>query len=83
MIDQRTMDKYEKEAKEQSRESWYLSWALDTNKEERAKVLIFFFLTIKLCNNISLNFNNIQFYREKQLNVVVLILKQISADTLF
>ncbi|RIA89803.1 P-loop containing nucleoside triphosphate hydrolase protein [Glomus cerebriforme] len=37
MIDQRTMDKYEKEAKEQSRESWYLSWALDTNKEERAK----------------------------------------------
>jgi peptide chain release factor subunit 3 len=41
MIDQRTMDKYEKEAKEQSRESWYLSWALDTNKEERAKVCLF------------------------------------------
>ncbi|CAG8538259.1 8618_t:CDS:10 [Diversispora eburnea] len=37
MIDQRTMEKYEKEAKEQNRESWYLSWALDTNKEERAK----------------------------------------------
>ncbi|CAI2179273.1 1414_t:CDS:10 [Funneliformis geosporum] len=37
MVDQRTMDKYEKEAKEQSRETWYLSWALDTNKEERAK----------------------------------------------
>jgi peptide chain release factor subunit 3 len=41
MIDQRTMDKYEKEAKEQSRDSWYLSWALDTNKEERAKVFFF------------------------------------------
>ncbi|RHZ76914.1 hypothetical protein Glove_187g39 [Diversispora epigaea] len=37
MVDQRTMEKYEKEAKEQNRESWYLSWALDTNKEERAK----------------------------------------------
>ena len=41
MIDQRTMDKYEKEAKEQSRETWYLSWALDTNKEERAKVFFY------------------------------------------
>jgi len=37
MVDQRTMEKYEKEAKEAGRESWYLSWALDTNKEERAK----------------------------------------------
>lgn len=41
MVDQRTMEKYEKEAKEQNRESWYLSWALDTNKEERAKVNYF------------------------------------------
>ena len=38
MVDKRTMEKYEKEAKEQNRESWYLSWALDTNDEERAKV---------------------------------------------
>ncbi|CAG8554008.1 7267_t:CDS:10 [Ambispora leptoticha] len=37
MVDQRTMEKYEREAKDQGRESWYLSWALDTNKEERAK----------------------------------------------
>ncbi|CAG8577454.1 5578_t:CDS:10, partial [Dentiscutata heterogama] len=37
MVDQRTMEKYEKEAKELNRESWYLSWALDTGKEERAK----------------------------------------------
>ncbi|ORX52454.1 hypothetical protein DM01DRAFT_1408321 [Hesseltinella vesiculosa] len=37
MVDKRTMEKYEKEAKEAGRESWYLSWALDTNVEERAK----------------------------------------------
>lgn len=40
MVDKRTMEKYEKEAKEAGRESWYLSWALDTNTEERAKVSI-------------------------------------------
>lgn len=39
MIDKRTLEKYEKEAKEAGRDSWYLSWALDTNAEERAKVL--------------------------------------------
>lgn len=38
MVDKRTLEKYEKEAKEAGRESWYLSWALDTNTEERAKV---------------------------------------------
>lgn len=37
MVDKRTMEKYEKEAKEAGRESWYLSWALDLDKEERAK----------------------------------------------
>ncbi|KAJ3065749.1 translation termination factor GTPase eRF3, partial [Quaeritorhiza haematococci] len=37
MVDKRTMEKYEKEAKEAGRESWYLSWALDLNSEERAK----------------------------------------------
>lgn len=37
MVDKRTMEKYEREAKEQNRESWYLSWALDTNVEERKK----------------------------------------------
>jgi len=37
MVDQRTLDKYEKEAKEKNRETWYLSWALDTNLEERDK----------------------------------------------
>ncbi|KAF9817145.1 hypothetical protein SFRURICE_013933 [Spodoptera frugiperda] len=35
IVDQRTLQKYEKEAREKSRESWYLSWALDTNQEER------------------------------------------------
>ncbi|KAJ1732824.1 translation termination factor GTPase eRF3 [Coemansia biformis] len=37
MVDKRTMEKYEREAKEAGRESWYLSWALDLNQEERAK----------------------------------------------
>ncbi len=36
-VDQRTLDKYQLEAREKSRESWYLSWALDTNEEERDK----------------------------------------------
>lgn len=37
MVDKRTLEKYEKEAKEKGRETWYLSWALDTNEEEREK----------------------------------------------
>uniref|UniRef100_A0A0N4ZP77 Tr-type G domain-containing protein n=1 Tax=Parastrongyloides trichosuri TaxID=131310 RepID=A0A0N4ZP77_PARTI len=37
MVDKRTLEKYEKEAKDKGRESWYLSWALDTNEEEREK----------------------------------------------
>ncbi|KAK8190397.1 P-loop containing nucleoside triphosphate hydrolase protein [Phyllosticta capitalensis] len=37
MVDERTMEKYKREAKEQGRETWYLSWALDLTKEERSK----------------------------------------------
>lgn len=37
MVEKRTLEKYEREAKEKNRESWYLSWALDTNQEERDK----------------------------------------------
>jgi len=37
MVDKRTMEKYEREAKEQGRDSWYLSWALDSTPQERAK----------------------------------------------
>ncbi len=37
MVDKRTLEKYERESKELNRESWYLSWALDTNDEERSK----------------------------------------------
>ncbi|WVW79603.1 translation elongation factor Tu [Kwoniella bestiolae CBS 10118] len=36
-VDKRTMEKYEQEAKAAGRETWYLSWALDSNKEERAQ----------------------------------------------
>ena len=37
MVDKRTMEKYEKEAKDASRETWYLSWALDSTPQERSK----------------------------------------------
>ncbi|OJJ50190.1 hypothetical protein ASPZODRAFT_1124519 [Penicilliopsis zonata CBS 506.65] len=37
MVDERTMDKYKRDAKEAGRETWYLSWALDLTSEERAK----------------------------------------------
>ncbi|KAF5364259.1 hypothetical protein D9756_000653 [Leucocoprinus leucothites] len=37
MVDKRTMEKYEKEAKDAGRESWYLSWALDSTPQERNK----------------------------------------------
>lgn len=37
MIDKRTLEKYEKEARDKSRESWYIAFALDTNEEEREK----------------------------------------------
>lgn len=37
MVDERTMDKYKREAKQDGHESWYLSWALDETKEERSK----------------------------------------------
>ncbi|CAK7225946.1 translation termination factor GTPase eRF3 [Sporothrix bragantina] len=37
MVDQRTMDKYKREAKDMGRETWYLSWALDLTNEERSK----------------------------------------------
>jgi peptide chain release factor subunit 3 len=35
MVDERTLDKYKREAKDAGRETWYISGALDLNKEER------------------------------------------------
>ncbi|WBW74742.1 cytoplasmic translation release factor class II, GTPase eRF3 [Schizosaccharomyces osmophilus] len=37
MVDKRTMEKIEKDAKEAGKESWALSWALDSTSEEREK----------------------------------------------
>lgn len=37
MVDERTLDKYKRDAKDAGRETWYISWVLDLNKEERAK----------------------------------------------
>lgn len=36
-VDDRTLEKYEKEAKALNRESWKYAWALDTSEQERAK----------------------------------------------
>jgi peptide chain release factor subunit 3 len=36
-VDKRTIEKYEQEAKERNRESWFLAFIMDTNEEERAK----------------------------------------------
>eukprot|EP01100_Stratorugosa_tubuloviscum_P002649 TRINITY_DN162_c2_g1_i3.p1 TRINITY_DN162_c2_g1~~TRINITY_DN162_c2_g1_i3.p1 ORF type:complete len:571 (+),score=316.56 TRINITY_DN162_c2_g1_i3:63-1775(+) len=37
MVDKRTVEKYEREAKEKNRSTWFLSYIMDTNEEERAK----------------------------------------------
>ena len=37
MVDKRTLEKYERDAKEIGRDSWYLSWALDSTQQERDK----------------------------------------------
>ncbi|KAF8558773.1 hypothetical protein OG21DRAFT_1432380 [Imleria badia] len=37
VVDKRTMEKYEHDAKEAGRETWYLSWALDSTPQERDK----------------------------------------------
>ena len=37
MVDERTLEKYKRDAKDAGRETWYISWVLDLNKEERLK----------------------------------------------
>jgi len=37
MVDKRTIDKYEKEAKDNNRQTWIFAYVMDTNEEERAK----------------------------------------------
>jgi peptide chain release factor subunit 3 len=36
-VDQRTIEKYEREAKEKNRGTWFLAFIMDTNEEERAR----------------------------------------------
>ena len=40
MVDKRTIEKFEREAKVRNRESWFLAYIMDTNEEERAKVSV-------------------------------------------
>ncbi|AFN83233.1 translation elongation factor 1-alpha [Encephalitozoon romaleae SJ-2008] len=37
LVDPRTLEKYKQMSREQNRESWYLSWCLDINPEERER----------------------------------------------
>jgi peptide chain release factor subunit 3 len=37
MVDERTIQKYEREAKEKKHGTWFLAFIMDTNEEERAK----------------------------------------------
>lgn len=37
LVDERTVAKYEKEAKQKNRESWWIAYIMDTSEEERAK----------------------------------------------
>eukprot|EP01038_Epipyxis_sp_PR26KG_P014713 gene14713-19777_t len=37
MVDKRTIERFEREAKERNRESWFLAFIMDTSEEERAK----------------------------------------------
>jgi len=36
-VDERTIEKYQKEARDKNRESWFLAYIMDTNEEEKAK----------------------------------------------
>lgn len=36
-VDERAIEKYQREAKEKNRESWFLAYIMDTNEEEKAK----------------------------------------------
>ncbi|KAG6498563.1 hypothetical protein ZIOFF_038283 [Zingiber officinale] len=36
-VDERAIQKYEKEAKDKNRDSWYMAYIMDTNEEERVK----------------------------------------------
>lgn len=37
VIDQRTIEKYKKEAKDKGRDSWWLAYCMDVNEDEKAK----------------------------------------------
>jgi len=37
MVDKRTIERFEREAKDRNRESWFLAFIMDTSEEERAK----------------------------------------------
>lgn len=72
-VDDRTIEKYEREAKEKNRESWYMAYIMDTNEEERAKVR--WSSACDVCSSPKQKFS-IVVDRVRQLKLGELILKQ-------
>lgn len=46
MVDTRTLEKYEREAKEKNRESWALSWCMDTNLEGEDRIVVIIYYLV-------------------------------------
>ena len=75
MVDKRTLEKYEREAKEKNRETWYLSWCMDTNQEGkhtwieliRIKIIYNLSILVSFSYNGSSKFQNVT--KEKQLKL--------------
>lgn len=88
MVDKRTLEKYEREAKEAGRESWYLSWALDTNMEERAKVTMSTNYVndeqhIDILHNFRVKLSKLVELTSKLINVVILFWMPLVTRILF
>lgn len=59
MVDVRTLEKYEREAKEKNRETWYLSWCMDTNQEGMRDLFIAAVFSRRCIVHVSLATNNL------------------------
>jgi peptide chain release factor subunit 3 len=66
MVDQRLIEKYEKEAIEKNRGSWFLAYIMDTNDEERTKVCCLNFLTMLTIQGITVEVGRAHFNTEKK-----------------
>ena len=90
MVDKRTIEKFEREAKVRNRESWFLAYIMDTNEEERAKVGFVFLsfihsfiqsiITYSFTHSLSIS---VSFHRVLPSKSVVLISRPSTSVSLF